>query len=1226
MKPRLKKTLKRAAIVTTGVFAFVGTVIGGYLVTPNRTKYIDVSVDEVEPTAFSKFVERITRDIGLSEEDEVTAPKYLHAEFDDFDFKYKMPNQMTENTIDIDGCFDFRMSSLSLTGIDFNVDAVATYNSKQLPLTLGHFKNDIYFGLKDMKIKFTEFSEEKFENEYWYAFARYANLDSARLLAGLGDFIENKFGGVFDNLINGSSEEAEPEEPETPTAEPAGTEEATGGFDFMSLIANGPKEDQTENGWMFTLGGEEEDICIKLYTDNEFSLTRVDLGTLSFGDMTIAGAIDVTLENYDEFVSPAENEQYIEVFNYCGITNKLISLLSEDHEDGEHQRFGVEFALDLDNQVKPTLEEPTPDPLDIARVEGSVNIDFDALLDLSQYEIPMVTKNALRNPQVQEEESQKISESELYQKITEAGFNLSVDLIGQNDMKYANFDLVFAGGQGYIRFNEQNDSAVMKLSIDTQTMNWVVDKVPELIESLSNDEETDTLETLSKFLTQELIDDIKEGDFSFILDMLDRLENSIEGFKLGIDLSQLGVGDNAYLSVDIINDTNVGNVNNIILDSTMTAEEKFDALDAMDGLGNNSGFHIGVNNIMFGDFILNADVNNASYADPDIDLEHDAENYQSVKFLPDVIDQVTNLTKTKKTGFELEGSVLDGNDLGISFSGEGQLDNNDEVKEGFGDLTIKQYKYHKNDIWATHKIAIDVTNLASNVIKTYDEDGKLLTQNNTNRALFVYGDPTSSKNIKGQIRLQTFSDILDIIKTFVNDFGNDEKFTKFLAPISKLLGLGALGDIIEAKDYVHLTSNELLKEVSVIDNGGGLRIVVSHILLGLPDDVTIEILFNGNNETGNQTLKSLKIKDLKLSKDDNPKKLNFTFTLKDYDESAHTQIDKGADFMDLNGIKTLLDLGINTTKANFYHLTASANVGIPVFPIALEGINFYVYVDGKTAKVYGKVDSVPLSGLYTDDILITTGKTQSSEMTFETYADGDDKVGGMFNIHREIFKETSEKVNYGSFWRPDYYRKYYREGDAYHYRSDSKNFMDNIAVYLLHGLLGVKKSYVSDIGADSTSSSSETAAGDFTNTFTSTGFQCNPTDSGYQIKVGINLNELTGISVLKSVEATIDSKHVAYPNSTTGIDVLGSLSATLIVKFGIQIDVSFSATVDECEFDKTLSEQRWNAVGQGRLEELSGSINGNAISKGSSYYNNPTNPYKYSFKEFLYEKSVGIFG
>ena len=1197
MNQKLKKFLKRTAIITTGVVAFGGTLVGGYLLAPNRTKYINIAVKEREKTPFEKFVERVTRDVGLSES-EGTAANYLSATFDNFNVEYTVEGSSKVNRISVDGGVDFRMSAISLSGIEFNVEADIDYNGRQLPITLGHFKNDIYFGLKDLKIKFSEFSEQSLIDRYWYSFGYYANLDFPELLGSLGDLIGDKLGGLIDGLLNGTPE---------PTVSEPNEQNKEGGLDVSSLLANGPKEEHATNQWTFTLGEEGSDLCIKLITDDEFALKRVDLGTISLGGVSISGAINVDLKPYDQFVSPASGNDYVEVFNYSGLTQKLISLFKED---GEHQKLGLEFSLDLDN-VK-----DVSNPYDIVKVNGSVNVDLDNLLDLSQYQISTSEEEFLQ-PNLSRGQ---ISDSDIYQEIKKVGFNLQLDLLGKNDTEYANLDLVFANGEGFLRFNEQADkSAVMKLNIETETMNYILDKVPELISQLS-DKETNTIDTLSKFLSEELVTSIKDGDYSFILDMIDKLANDDSGFELGIDMSKLGIGEKAYLDIRIDNDSNYPNIDAIISDDSLTDEQKEELLNAIGSQANASGLAINLSDIAFGNFALNASVNSAPFSDVDLGNKAD---YQSVKFIPDVVDQITDFVDTKKTGFVISGDMKNSDGLGIDFSGQGQLDNNAEVKEGYGTMLINEYKYHANERWAQHKLAVNVTNLEENIVKTYDEEGNVLTRKNNNLALFVYGDP-NGKCVKGKMQLQTFADIFDIIKTFISDYGDDAKYTKFLAPITQLLGMSSLGEIIESKDYVRLASNQLIKEISVINNGGGIRVVISKILLGLPSDITIEIDFNGNNETGNQTLKSLHIRDLALSDKADAKKLNLTFTLTDYDENMVDVVKKNDTYMNLDGIKTLLDLGINTTKVNFYHLSASAHVKtILGIDIELSGINFYIYVDGVKAKVYGKINSVPTIPFVTTDVndeLFTGEKPMSVELSFETYDDNqDNKVGGIFNIQRVLKDEKTKVVTTSSF--PWIKTVKYNACKAYHYRSDSGNFLDQIATYLLSGMIGIKESAVNSILGSSTTSSSEKEAGDFTNTFTSTGFSCTTVGTGldtvHTIKLGLNLNELTGINALKELEATIKSTRLSYQGNSEGMDILSSLNATLRINFAVDINVSFNANMVEAKVLHEDALARWNATGASPLAALSGNINGVVINENSPYYNNPSNPYTYSYEEII---------
>ena len=1223
MNKKLKKILKRTGIVTTGFVAFAGAVVGGYLVTPNRSQLIDVSVKEREKTLFERFVEKLTKDVGMAEDQvEGEVESYLSAKFsglnagEKFNITYKKDKESTYvNTITIDrGEVDFRMSALAMDAIEFNVDLDVDYNGKKLPLTLGHFGDEMYFRLKDMKIKMTDFKLENLSSKYLLAFATYANLNSETLFSDIGTLIGDKLGKVFDDLLSGDMSIGKSEAKNDEKSEES--EEA--GFDFSSLLSSAPKESNRGDFTVFSLGETEKvgGLVINLVADKDLSLKRVELENLSFGTVAINGAIDVEIKPYDEFVSPAL-DGYVEVFNYTSLTGKVLTLLKEGN-----QKLGLEFDLDLDN----ISENVTTD---IARVKGSINIDFDKLLDLSQYQIYGV--------------EEKPEDYKIVGDFKDVGFNLQVDLIGQNNVEYANLDLVFADGEGYLRFNEQENEngqleSVMKLYFDTETMNWITSKIPELIDGLSQDEGTDTMETLSKFLSEDLVDSINNYDFSFILDMIKTLKNDETGFELGIDLSALNIGENAEVVVRVNNDVDYfsnyfdleSTITTLNSKSSLTEEEQAKLTAAIAEFQekmaevNNSGLNIDINKLAFGNFELNANMKTAAFTAPTIG---EKETYQSTKFIPDVVEQVTDFIDTKKTGFSISGSMLDNNNLGIRFNGQGCLDNNDEVKEGFGEMHIDQYKYSGNSVWATHDMYVDVTNLANN-ISTYDaidSNGKTVKKkNNQNEALFIYGNPDDANNsVKGKMKLQTFSDLIDVVMTFIKEEGSNPKYTKFLAPITKLLGMNTLGSILESKDYLYLASNNLLKKINIIENAEGteIQIVINKNMFGmnLPDDISLSI-FTKYNEEGKQGLHSLVIKDLVLSDKENASKLNLTFTLEDYNNGTENRIHKGDNFMSLDGIKTLLELGINTTKVNFYHLTAEALIRLGSTSIIkpdLKGINFYVYVDGVHAKVYGTVDKIPtVVGITVDDLLGT--KDMAAEFSFETYDDdnNDNKVGGYFNIRR-YFKSEDTKTEWNS-WNPfDYTTHYFHVQDCYHYRCDSATFMDNIAQYLITGLLGIKESvYLDSLNKENESSSEYKEPGNFTNTFTDTGFQSyKDSNNNDVIKLGLNLNELTGINVLKELEATITSQHIDYEGSSTGMDVIGDLHATLRINFAsiFNINITLDAAVAEAVVTPANALARWNTKASSGFNALT------TYSVSNTYFNNPSNPAEYTIKTEYYK-------
>ena len=257
--------------------------------------------------------------------------------------------------------------------------------------------------------------------------------------------------------------------------------------------------------------------------------------------------------------------------------------------------------------------------------------------------------------------------------------------------------------------------------------------------------------------------------------------------------------------------------------------------------------------------------------------------------------------------------------------------------------------------------------------------------------------------------------------------------------------------------------------------------------------------------------------------------------------------------------------------------------------------------------MYGTIDTIPTIVAVTIDDALGT-KDMAAEFSFETYDDdnNDNKVGGIFNIRR-YFK--SDKTEYEMISIFNWKTHHYHVKDCYHYRCDSTNFLDNIAQYLISGLIGIKPSiYLDALNEENSGSSEYKEPGVFTNTFTDTGFQSYKQNG--IIKLGLNLNELTGINALKEVEATITSKHIDYAGSSTGLDVIGSLHATLRVNFAtiFNINITLDASVAEAVVPQANALSRWNTKANAGFVELT------TRSISDANFNNPDNPAEYQIK------------
>ena len=1072
-----KKIGKKIIGIGVGALTFFVSLGCAYFLTPNRVKqgnFVTIERDEFDESHFMKFINRFAEDTGISESEENERERSyygMHADFENFALEFD------NNNIAFEGDLDFLMRGLKDINFDFNLDV--NWNNRELPLQVGLIDQTFYLGLKDLRMKVSSVTMDELvgdpENEeYGLLYNLFiASEEEGGINFDIESWLDDKFNEVLESLLGNFD------------ISNVASQFALGGLeDGEAGIGVKVDEKETVEGYEFLVNidirkeneeGELSDSAFNVLIDvnKEYRLTRIDLGTIDLDTIKITGAInincikDYTLLNPEDVnyahYNPAYN--YVEVINYKSWLQKIANFLNEDN-----QKFGIDFAFNLSGENT-----------EIGAITGNINADFSKIIDLSNYKV----KNGLKN------------KLDLGDKIrNNATFGLNVNMFGQSGEEYGNLSVKYVEGQGYINLNESLDEdnnlvSVLKAKIETETMNWLFDELPDMFKDVSDEANTTSaLTSIFSFITDsDLVKGIKDGDYAVILDMLKELKNDENGIELVLDLSSLGLGENAEVSL---------------------------ALDARTG-EDNKILNLNINDVELGSLKLNASIKSNGYQDVIIGEESE---YDSLDFLPTVFDQVHDIMGEKKLGFTIDGSLLDEKNLGITLEGEGQLDYG--TKFGFGNLTINQYKYENKGLWYSHQIYLDVDN----------RDGN----NANNNVFFAYGD-LNNKNIKGKMNMESILDMIDIIKTFIGDVEDNPKFSKFIEPIMKTLSLGEFSNIINSKDYIRFAKNDVLK--SVRRTGDSINIVVGGALFGMSGDMTIRV----NLKDGK--LDSLEIIDMGIKE----QTLNLKVALKEYDENKVSKLKTSDAYIDFSTVSLLVKFGLNTTKNDYYHLSADISLNALAIINASFEMDVHILIKDEYVKIYGLIPDAKLLNLLGSAIQDygVTAQSVKSEFTFESYDENDpnreDGVGGYFHI-----KTTETKILTG--------RKVIK-----HYKTTSKNLIksENIMAYLLNDLLLIKTSVTDMIGDVSTDKDEYAPAGDFTNLFTSTGYSYN--GSKNQWKVGINLNEITGIDALRELELTINGRDD---------ETLASLDASLNIKASL-VTISLGATMTLDRLDPTIT-------------------------------------------------------
>lgn len=943
MSKRIKKLVFKT---TAGVLFFATSCAAGYMLTPMRKRNInlgnkiqdDVIVDTGNEN-FSRFIARLNEDTGVLDDTIDNAHTYygFNIGFDDFAVSFKKDDNSQINNIGVNGNLDLMIRTIK--DISFNLDVNVDYNNREVPLEIGYVDRTAYFGLKNLRIKVGSATIDELFGDPQNGIDGfiYQTFIAAKEDGGIGFDVESWIDDLVQSLVTDN------------------IASMIDNFDLSSLSSNlalkeleegengfGIKvtETEIENGWKFKLDMEIRDeesdnkFTIVLKTDTDYRLRRVELGSISFGNVTLSGAVNITpIADYHIIAPDKENyphgvaKNFVEIINYKGWLQKLANFIDEDN-----QKFGLDFLLDLDEKGELSNS-------DIGAVSGSLNADFSDLIDISKYSIDKRSKRGLFDD---------VSIEEIVSKIS---LGIDLKILGKNDEEYSNLSISYVDGNGYIKLNETEDSvgqkrSVIKSKVDNETMNWMINDLPEMLANISGDgTSTDAMGELFSFITDStFVKAIKSGDYSAVLDLLKNIENDENSLEISLNLESLGLGDESQVS--------------LILDSRTGAQNKV--------------LNLGINNIEMGDFVLNAKVNTEDFKEIVVDED---ETYDSMSYLPTVFDQVYNIIDTKKTGFTIQGSVLDSHNVGITLDGKGQLDIGN--KFGFGDLTLNEYKYKDAGLYYSHKLAIDVDNTTSDYTK--------------NNAHFVYGEKYGD-NIKGKITVQSVLDIIEVGKEFLSDNKDNPKFTKFIEPLTKMLSLGEFGNIISEKDYLRLLKNDVVK--SAKKNGNQLDLTIGGELFDLNNDMVIRV------NLVNDKIDSLELVNFELS---SGKILNINISLVDYEEGRESSVDKSNlnAFMDLSSISMLLKFGINTTKNNYYHISSDINLDLGIIDAFDFKLEIYIVVKDSYCKIYGVIGDAKIFAAVQKYNDITT-KALKSEFTFETYADDDpnreDGVGGYFDF------------------------------------------------------------------------------------------------------------------------------------------------------------------------------------------------------------------------------------
>lgn len=1069
--------------ITIGICAAVFgiTSFGAYKLTPARVVKSEITLNrpnnnsqnEQNTSYFGQFASKITN--AVDDNDEYLG---LNGTFNDFVITYPSKDGLLTNTIKVDGDLNVVMNSLN--DLDLTIDLDLLYNNKSIDLALGFVDQDVYFALNDLKIKSSYDNSMDILDYVYDCFFEPENENGL----GIDLDIQELIGGLVGKIDLSS-------------------------FDLGSISAT-----ETEVGENVVIDLSIQEIAIELTVrKDDLALRKVDLGQLNIGETSISGSIDFNVIDrvlkLDDPEYPKQRGEFVEVISYISWVDDLLDLFQTR-----------KLGLDLDAQI--SLLDGDNKSL-LADVSSKIDLNCAEVFDFNNLKI---------NEIVESVSNSTFEVSSLFD-LDKLEFGVDLETRGQQDEVYANLNLAYFNEAAYLTLNEKEDDAVMRAKINNQTLSQILNVTPNLVDAIDNlkvedlpkKEIKDASDDIFGFVTDsKLVKAIKNNDFSGIIDMIKNISNDGSKIYLDVDLSSLGLGDNAEV--------------NLVLNAAKGDGQKILSID--------------VSNVIVSNVEINVSLNASKFSSVGIDkVKAKKDTYDDLSFIPGIITQASDILNEKKGKLVISGSVLDANNEGVVINGDAQFDANENV--GYGSLNLRQYGSDivNSNKYIDHKIDFDINN-KGNV-------------NANKNALFVY-----NSELKAKVTIQTFVDIIDLAKDLLNS--DDERFTKFKDLLSESLITGALNDIINNKDYLLIAKASFIKSIKQENAGNTIRIVVSGDLLGMESDVNLCINFK--DVDGNKKLSGISVSGLELKE----KAVELEINLTDFDESYVSKVNKNDNFMDFSQVKVLLDFGINTTKINYYHLTANASLKLSVLKAFKVNLDFHIHVDGKKTRVYGSIPDVPW---VTDIGSAHLGwDSVDSEFVFEPTED----IGGTFHIvkNKNLFvgKDT---VNY--------------------YQSDSDNFLENIVTYLMVDMLDIREN-ISDSLTSSTVSTKKDYDPDFAKMFTSTGFKYSKNEStGINTwNIGLNMNKLLGNNTLGALEVELKGEDLEKSGLFKSAHVeLGVASILTVVA-----DIKLENPSFEVETWPTDIEKKYNNV----LNWYNNLSDSKKADFDANYKNNPLKPYK----------------
>ena len=388
---------------------------------------------------------------------------------------------------------------------------------------------------------------------------------------------------------------------------------------------------------------------------------------------------------------------------------------------------------------------------------------------------------------------------------------------------------------------------------------------------------------------------------------------------------------------------------------------------------------------------------------------------------------------------------------------------------------------------------------------------------NKDEFLFSYND-----TLNGKFSSRTLKEIYGLITDIINN--PDDHFIELFGELIEALKNTPIGKALDG-DYGALLETDLINSLSITDTA--LKVNLSLGIIGMDDkSCDFEIDYHRDNENDKGYLDGIKLTNLEIGGNI----IEFNAYLKDFDPSKESErLDAYEQYLDFSDIKVLLQLGINTSKFNYFHFSATVKFSLTLIVDIERELDVDIQIRNNKGKVQvaAEFTNIPIIDLKLISFNSNEGYIETKQRTASLYFDEDIIYTKRVDDVRKAFSTKVYRITSGAAYTTDY-------------------FLDNVLEIILRDIIGVRSNWIESIVGDSTTES-ESSQIEYEKILSD--FKYDANNGKFTFK--IDLYALTHTSVLQTLDLTVyEDKQT---EQLTGIDVNLTIHVLINIKLSMKL-------------------------------------------------------------------------